>query len=211
MSEIEALQGIDTLLFARKLSEASKTDGMLIPYQTSLKLSPKRKSDTTKTKSGTVAVSGGLETELEAEFVANWAKIADQLDDSIFNNEVMEFWIVFRKRVNADNKFYAYYMRGYVTENPLEGKADDAATRNPTITVIDTPQRGWTSLPNEMGAQIAYVFRGVGKIEGAAKNDGTDGNGKAWNKDTDPGTGSGLASAASSVASPASPSSDTHQ
>ena len=72
--------------------------------------------------------------------------------------------------------------------------------------MIDTPQRGWTSLPDEMGAQISYVFRGVGKIEGVAKNDGTDGNGKAWNETTDPGTGSDSTNAAPSVAS-----SDTHQ
>lgn len=41
----------------------------------------------------------------------------------------------------------------------------------------------------EMKQQMAYVFRGVGKIEGTAKDDGTDGNGQAW-KAEDAGTGS---------------------
>ena len=37
--------------------------------------------------------------------------------------------------------------------------------------------------------EIAYVFRGLGVIDGDPKNDGTDGDGKAWDKDKDAGVG----------------------
>ena len=86
-TEIPALQGIDVVLFARKLSEAGKVAGQLIPYQTSLSFDPQRDSDTNPTKSGSVGTSSSIETDLEVEFINNWSKIADQLLDSLFNNE----------------------------------------------------------------------------------------------------------------------------
>lgn len=187
-ARVPGLQGIDTVLFARKLSEASKVSGQIIPYQTSLSFDPQRDSDTTVTKSGTVATTSSLETDLEVEFVNNWSEIADQLYDSLFDQEEMEFWIVYRKRKNADGKYFAFYMRGKVTEDSNDNDPDDVSSRDTTITVDYGPVRGWTALSDEQEAQLAYIFRGVGVIEGTAKDDGTDGNGQAWSK-TDTGVG----------------------
>lgn len=187
-TEIPALQGIDVVLFARKLSEAGKVAGQLIPYQTSLSFDPQRDSDTNPTKSGSVGTSSSIETDLEVEFINNWSKIADQLLDSLFNNEKMEFWIVYRKRRNKAGKYYAIYMRGTVNEDETDGDPDDTSNRDTSITVDGTPQRGWTDLPDEAQEELDYVFRGVGVVTDA-KDDGTDGGGAAWT-DSDAGTGS---------------------
>ena len=56
-NEIQVLQGIDTLLYARLLENADKEDGQLIPFQTSLSFDPQRDSDSTATKSGNVATT----------------------------------------------------------------------------------------------------------------------------------------------------------
>lgn len=189
MQDIPALQGIDVVLYARKLSAAKNEPGQLIPYQTSLSFDPQRDSDNTVTKSGSVATTSSLETDLEIEFVNNWSKIADQLWDSLFDQEKMEFWIVYRKRKNKDNKYFAFYMRGTVTEDSNDNDPDDVSSRDTTITVDYGPVRGWTALDAEQEAQLAYIFRGVGAIEGEPKNDGTDGNGQAYVKTTDTGTG----------------------
>lgn len=187
-TEIPALQGIDVVLFARKLSEAGKVAGQLIPYQTSLSFDPQRDSDTNPTKSGSVGTSSSLETDLEVEFINNWSTIADQLLDSLFNNEKMEFWIVYRKRRNNAGKYYAIYMQGMVNEDETDGDPDDTSNRDTSITVDGTPQRGWTDLPDEAQEELDYVFRGVGVVTDA-KDDGTDGGGAAWT-DADAGTGS---------------------
>lgn len=187
-AEVPALQGIDVLLFARKLSEASKKDGQLIPYQTSLSFDPQRDSDTNATKSGTVSTSSSLETDLEVEFTNNWSEIADQLWDSLFDNEKMEFWIIYRKRKNKDGKYFCFYMRGTVKEDSNDNDPDDTSNRDTSIAVDGKPLRGWTDLSDEAEEQMAYIFRGVGKIDGAPKNDGTDGGGRAWTSD-DAGTG----------------------
>lgn len=190
-TDLEQIQGVNVVVYARKLSEAAKVAGQLIPYQTSLSIDPQRDSDKKKTKSGTVTTTSSLETDFKFEFVNNWSKIADQLLDSIFDNEEMEFWAVNRQRKNADGQYYALYLRGKVTEDSNDNDPDDVSSRETTITVDYGPVRGWVTLSEEQEAELAYIFRGVGAIEGTPKNDGTDGAGKAWNKETDAGQGVG--------------------
>lgn len=188
-ANLEKIQGVNVVVYARKLAEAAKVAGQLIPYQTSLSIDPQRDSDKKKTKSGTVTTTSSLETDFKFEFVNNWSKIADQLLDSIFDNEEMEFWAVNRQRKNADGQYYALYLRGKVTEDSNDNDPDDVSSRETTITVDYGPVRGWVTLSKDQEAELAYIFRGVGAIEGTPKNDGTDGAGKAWNKETDAGQG----------------------
>lgn len=188
-ADLEKIQGVNVVVYARKLSEAAKVAGQLIPYQTSLNIDPQRDSDKKKTKSGTVTTTSSLETDFKFEFVNNWSKIADQLLDSIFDNEEMEFWAVNRQRKNSEGQYYALYLRGKVTEDSNDNDPDDVSSRETTITVDYGPVRGWVTLSEDQEAELAYIFRGVGAIEGTPKNDGTDGAGKAWNKETDAGQG----------------------
>ena len=190
-NDLEQIQGVNVVVYARKLSEATKVAGQLIPYQTSLNIDPQRDSDKKKTKSGTVTTTSSLETDFKFEFVNNWSKIADQLLDSIFDNEEMEFWAVNRQRKNSEGQYYALYLRGKVTEDSNDNDPDDVSSRETTVTVDYGPVRGWVTLSEEQEAELAYIFRGVGAIEGSPKNDGTDGAGKAWNKETDAGQGVG--------------------
>lgn len=190
-NDLEQIQGVNVVVYARKLAEAAKVAGQLIPYQTSLSIDPQRDSDKKKTKSGTVTTTSSLETDFKFEFVNNWSKIADQLLDSIFDNEEMEFWAVNRQRKNSEGQYYALYLRGKVTEDSNDNDPDDVSSRETTITVDYGPVRGWVTLSEEQEAELAYIFRGVGAIEGTPKNDGTDGAGKAWNKETDAGQGVG--------------------
>ncbi|MFR0559410.1 phage tail protein [Limosilactobacillus mucosae] len=188
-NDLEQIQGVNMVVYARKLAEAAKVAGQLIPYQTSLTIDPQRDSDTKKTKSGSVTTTSSLETDFKFEFVNNWSKIADQLLDSIFDNEEMEFWAVNRQRKNSEGQYYALYLRGKVTEDSNDNDPDDVSSRETTITVDYGPVRGWVTLSEGQEAELAYIFRGVGAIEGSPKNDGTDGAGKAWNKETDAGQG----------------------
>ena len=190
-TDLEKIQGANVVVYARKLSEAAKVAGQLIPYQTSLNIDPQRDSDKKKTKSGTVTTTSSLETDFKFEFVNNWSKITDQLLDSIFDNEEMEFWAVNRQRKNSEGQYYALYLRGKVTEDSNDNDPDDVSSRETTITVDYGPVRGWVTLSKEQEAELAYIFRGVGAIEGTPKNDGTDGAGKAWDKETDAGKGVG--------------------
>ena len=188
-TDVAFLQGYDTLAFIRKLKDAGTTRGQLIPYQTSLSFDPQRDVDTNQTKSGVVPTTSALETDFETEFINNISKVSDWIYDSLMDEEELEVWVVYRKRVNDDGKRFAWYMRGKVTEDSNDNDPDDNSTRDATFTIDGKPQRGWLSLPDEVEEEIAYVFRGLGVIEGDPKNDGTDGDGTAWDKDKDAGAG----------------------
>lgn len=187
--EIQALQGMNALLYVRLLKNAEKEDGQLIPMQTSLSFDPQRDSDSTATKSGNVATTSSIETELKAEFIDNISKISDDLYESLLNNERVEVWKINKDRVNATGQYFAWYMRGVVTEDSNDNDADDNSTREVTFTVDGTPKRGWLTLPESAQEELDYVFRGIGKV-----SDGdTAGQGVAFNSDADRGTGASQA------------------
>ena len=193
-NEIQAMQGNDTVLFARKLKDASKISGQMIPYQTNTTLGMTRDSDSNSTKSGSVPTQSALSTELSVEFMNNWSKIADQLYDSLVDGERMEFWVVYRKRLNATGQVFAWYMRGTVSEDSNENESDDNSTRETTIQIEGTPQRGWTDLSEEAKEKLSYVFKGLG----VRATEDADGDGTAW-KDSDAGVGTETAPITPSV------------
>ena len=157
-ADLEKIQGVNVVVYARKLAEAAKVAGQLIPYQTSLSIDPQRDSDKKKTKSGTVTTTSSLETDFKFEFVNNWSKIADQLLDSIFDNEEMEFWAVNRQRKNSEGQYYALYLRGKVTEDSNDNDPDDVSSRETTITVDYGPVRGWVTLSEEQEAELSVAL-----------------------------------------------------
>lgn len=189
--DIQVLQGLDTVAYVRLKKNAANQAGQLIPYQTSLDFDPQRDTDTTQTKMGGVPTTSSLETDLEIEFVNNISKVSDDLMTSLLKNEDVEVWIVYRKRKNAEGKYFAWYMQGIVSEDENENDPDDNSTRDVTFSIKGEPQRGWLTLSDEAEEELAYVFQGIGAVTGSDKT----GGGKAY-ADSDAGAGSDTGSAA---------------
>lgn len=171
-NDIQYLQGIDTVAYVRLLENAAKERGQLIPYQTSLDFDPQRDTDTTQTKQGGVPTTSSLETDLEIEFVHNISKVSDDLMTSLLKNKDIEVWIVYRKRRDAQGKYFAWYMRGIVSEDENENDPDDNSTRDVTFTIKGEPQRGWLTLPDEAEEELSYVFQGIGQVTEQDKTGG---------------------------------------
>lgn len=189
--DIQFLQGVDTVAYVRLKKNAATETGQLIPYQTSLDFDPQRDTDTTQTKMGGVPTTSSLETDLEIEFVNNISKVSDDLMTSLLKNEDIEVWIVYRKRKNAEGKYFAWYMQGIVSEDENENDPDDNSTRDVTFTIKGEPQRGWLTLSDEAEEELAYVFQGIGTVTSGDKT----GGGAAY-IDSDAGVGSDTGSAA---------------
>lgn len=178
--------GDDVVGYVRKLSNAKTESAQLIPGQTSFEIDFKRDADTEDTKDGGFQTSSSLETDVEIDFINNTSKIADQLIDSIMNNEVMEIWGVNRKRKNKDGKYYAWYMRGVVSEDDNSNDAGDKSERDVSFAIQGVPQRGWLTLSADQQAELDYIFRGLDQVtEG---EDGTESNGGTPWEDADAGT-----------------------
>ena len=187
--EIQVLQGMNALMYIRLLKNADKEEGQLVPMQTSLTFNPQRKSDSTATKSGNVATTSSIETKLKAEFIDNISKVSDDLYESLIKNERVEVWKINRDRVNDKGQYFAWYMRGFVTEDSNDNDADDNSTREVDFTVDGTPKRGWLTLPDSAQEELDYVFRGIGTV---GSGDST-GKGNSFADDTDRGVGSSKA------------------
>lgn len=183
-NELKVLEGMDVIALARKHSDQATVSGQIIPWQTSLSFDPSVDSDSTVTKDGNVATRSSASTDLEVEFLNNTSAIADAMYDSLFDGELLDFWILYRKRKNAEGKYYAWYMQVTVKEDSNDNDPDDHSTRDVTFSVNGKPKRGWTTLDGETQEQVDYVFLGVGKVSDTDKT----GGGTDWNKATDSGT-----------------------
>ena len=183
-NQLEAIQGQDKLLYIRPLSKQGIENAILIPLQTSLTFDPSRKVTSTSTKSGTISARGTVETKLEADIIESINEANDQITEALIDDEKLEAWVVYRKRVK-DGKVFAWYMQGYITEDSEAANPDANATRKLTFTVEGTPKRGWTKLPDDLQEELDYVFKGLGVAD----------DGIAFDYDKDKGAGSNATSA----------------
>ncbi|QHM59377.1 hypothetical protein C7M46_00020 [Pediococcus pentosaceus] len=185
-STVQKFQGNDVVAYARLLDNAKTEAASLIPGQTSFEFDPQRDSDSTDTKDGSFSTNSSLETDVEVDFINNSSKIADQMITSIMKGKVMEIWAVNRKRRNKDGKYYAWYMRGTVSEDDNSNDAGDISERDVSFSISGEPQRGWLALSDDQQAEIDYIFRGLDAVtegeDGAEVNGGTP-----WNDETDAG------------------------
>ncbi len=182
----EVVQGNSLKMFYRRLSWAKNREAELVPYQTSVKLSFKRDSDSKKTKDGNISTSASLETELELEFYNNSSVPADEFYRSILKNEKVEGWIVDIDRTNKDGMNFAWYVQATISDDETEAKTGDVSERTIKFSVNGTPKQGWLVLTKDQQEQVDYVFRGLTAI--TTGEDGTEKNGgTAW-QDGDEGT-----------------------
>lgn len=185
MSEIQALPGKRMVGFFRLLKNATKEDAMVVPLEGDASISLKRDSKSTSTKSGSIATSSSLTTEIDQSFYEGISKVSDEFYDAILNDEVVEYWLVNLDRVNGEGKYWSLYARARVTEDKPSFKADGTAERSPKMSVIGEPRRGYTGLSEYDKNMLAYAYRGLGKVDATTKDDGTDGGGTAYeNVDT---------------------------
>lgn len=173
---VKTLQGVKSVLFARKHTDAATKEMQLVPYQTSLTFDPSRDSDSTATKDGAVNTSSSIETDLEVEFINNTAAVSDELLQAIFDDELMDMEIVRMDRTNASGEYEAWYMQGRVSEDSNDNDADDSSTRDVSFSVDGTPKHGWTNLTTAQQNDVNYVFRG---LDAVTTEDAT-GGGTAW-------------------------------
>ena len=182
MADIQALAGKQMVSYFRLLKNAKKEKAELVPLEGDSSISFKRDSKSTTTKSGNITTSAGLTTEIDQTFYEGISKVSDEFYDAILNDEVVEYWLVNLDRVNDEGKYWALYAQAKVTEDKPSFKADSTAERSPKMEVISTPQRGYIALDDYDKNMLSYAFRGIDKIEGDPKEDGTDGGGTPYDQ-----------------------------
>ena len=157
----EAVQGKKIIYLFRALSKAATNDAVAMAFVTENGRTKSKDADTTATKDGAIRTPGAVETEVTATAIlAKGDTMADELEDAMDNDELMEVW-----EVNLDepveggeNKFKARYMQGYLTEFELTSSAEEHAEYSTTFGINGAGVKGEATVSAEQQEIANYVF-----------------------------------------------------
>ena len=156
----EAVQGKDIVYLFRQLSKAAENNAVVMAFTTENERSKSKDADTVVTKDGSIRVPGGVEIEITATaLLAKNDPLAEELEDAMDNDEIMEVWEVNMAEPGAgDGKLKARYFQGYLTEFSLSSSAEDHAEYSTTFAINGSGAKGEATLTAEQQEIASYVF-----------------------------------------------------
>lgn len=155
----EAVQGKKIIYLFRVLSKAATTAAVAMAFVTENERTKSKDADSTATKDGSIRTPGGTESEVTATAIlAVGDTLADELEDAMDNDELMEVWEVNLSEPTTDGKFKAKYFQGYLTEFSLSSSAEEHAEYSTTFALNGDGVKGEATVTAEQQEVAAYVF-----------------------------------------------------
>ena len=156
----KAIQGSKILYLFRILSKAATSNAMAMAFVTENERSKSKDVETTQTKDGAVLTPGAIEGEVSATAILSTDDtMAEELEDALDNNEVLEIWEVnLEKPGTTDGKYKGRYFQGYLTEFTLTSSSEEAAEYETTFALIGSGAKGDVTVSDEQMAVAEYVF-----------------------------------------------------
>ena len=176
------LQGTKQIPFLRFLSDAGTKKATMCSYVTGNDFNITRNVTNTATKNGQVPTPGTLTTAITLNVLNAATELNDNIYTAILDTAKAEYWQVSLDR-KKDGKYFAWYVRGYVTAVNQANNANADSTLAVTFTPEGDPQRGWLTLDSDTLDEINYVFRGIDPVTDSEAT----GNGTAFDEKVDAG------------------------
>lgn len=157
----EAVEGKKIIYLFRVASKAATSDAMAMAFTSENERSKSKDFDSVVTKDGTIAVPGAVEQEITATaLLAKGDTMAEELEDALDNNELMEIWEVnLAEPSGTDGKYKGRYFQGYLTEFTLSSSAEDHAEYSTTFAINGTGAKGDVTVSAEQQEIATYVFK----------------------------------------------------
>lgn len=159
----EAVQGIDTILLFRILSDGKTKSGTKLAFQTEHELTESRDSDSVATKDGAIVTPQALETSLDVtSILAKDDELATDLRNALRKYQKIEIWEIDRSAAEStlpNAKYKATYYQGYVNEWSKNPTAEDAIELSMSITIEGEGQDGFATLTASQQEVVQYAFR----------------------------------------------------
>lgn len=162
----EAVQGIDTILLFRLITDEKTKSAAKLAFQTEHEITESRDSDSLATKDGAIVTPQALETELTCtSILAKSDELVKELRDAQRDYTKVEIWEIDRSQFDddskpvADRKYQATYYQGYVTEYSKSPSAEDALEISLTFAIEGEGQDGFATLTAAQQNVAQYVFR----------------------------------------------------
>lgn len=157
----EAIEGKKIIYLFRVASKAASSDAMAMAFTSENERTKSKDFDSVVTKDGTIAVPGAVEQEITATaLLAKGDSMADELEDALDNNELMEIWEVnLAEPGTTEGKYKGRYFQGYLTEFTLSSSAEDHAEYSTTFAINGTGAKGDVTVSAEQQEIATYVFK----------------------------------------------------
>ena len=160
----EAVAGTKFIYLFRILSKAATNNAMAMAFVTENERSKSKDVESTETKDGPVQTPGAVETEISATAILAVGDImADELEDALDNNEVIEIWEVNLAEPTEGGKYKGRYFQGYLTEFTLSSSAEEHVEYETTFAVNGTGVKGEVTVSDEQKEVASYVFADTNK------------------------------------------------
>lgn len=161
MFAAEAVQGSKIIYLFRVLKDAATKAACAMAFTTENTRSKSKDSDTVVTKDGSMRTPGASEVEITATaLLAVGDTLAEQLEDAMDNDELIEIWEVNLAEPGAtDGTFKGRYYQGYLTEFELSSSSEDHAEYSTTFGINGSGAKGDVTVTAEQQEVAQYVFK----------------------------------------------------
>lgn len=184
--QLEAKQGIHSILLFRLLKEASSEVATKLAFQTEYEVGKSRDVDGQKTKDGIIQSVGALEYDFKAtSILAKGDELAAKLEKAMEDGELVEIWDIdseeISKNGDSDNKLakvwginkngtnggngkcLATYYQGYISSFSAKKNAEENIVIEMEFAINGVGKKGFATLTDAQKAAVQYAFKDTTK------------------------------------------------
>ncbi|HER1131036.1 TPA: phage major tail protein, TP901-1 family [Streptococcus pyogenes] len=178
--QLEAKQGIHSILLFRLLKEASSEVATKLAFQTEHEVGKSRDVDGQKTKDGIIQSVGALEYDFKAtSILAKGDTLAAKLEKAMEDGELVEIWDIDSEEASkkndengiakvwdikngtngGENKYLATYYQGYISSFSAKKNAEENIVIEMEFAINGVGQKGDATLTNDQKKAVQYAFK----------------------------------------------------
>ncbi|AIW25407.1 Major tail protein [Streptococcus pyogenes] len=181
-TQLEAKQGIHSILLFRLLKEASNGAATKLAFQTEHEVGKSRDVDGQKTKDGIIQSVGALEYDFKAtSILAKGDELAAKLEKAMEDGELVEIWDIDSEETskNGDSgnklakvwginntgtsggngKYLATYYQGYISSFSAKKNAEENIEIEMEFAINGVGKKGFATLTEQQKTAVQYAFK----------------------------------------------------
>ncbi|SQG97226.1 phage major tail protein [Streptococcus pyogenes] len=167
--QLEAKQGIHSILLFRLLKEAEKQEATKLAFQTEHEVGKSRDVDGQKTKDGIIQSVGALEYDFKAtSILAKGDVLAAKLEKAMEDGDLVEIWDIDSEEAikngssklasvwginngtnGENNKYLATYYQGYISSFSAKKNAEENIVIEMEFAINGVGKKGLATLTND--------------------------------------------------------------
>ncbi|HEP1510545.1 TPA: phage major tail protein, TP901-1 family [Streptococcus pyogenes] len=192
-TQLEAKQGIHSILLFRLLKEAGTEKAAKLAFQTEHEVGKSRDVDGQKTKDGIIQSVGALEYDFQAtSILAKGDVLAAKLEKAMEDGELVEIWDIDSEapmkdaltekeelkkiwgidasKSNGNDKYLATYYQGYISSFSAKKNAEENIEIEMEFAINGVGQKGLATLTKEQKEAVQYAFKDTTSEETKKEN-----------------------------------------